>query len=78
MPRKTIEMLCVVEAYTGDGDGSYDRKAVYDDVDDLLRDVRAALEAGRDVLLQPTTMSASEYEAGGQEFPEGVNPLLPT
>jgi hypothetical protein len=63
------------EVHVGDGDGTYPAGATYDDVDELLGDLPAALAAGRSLLINPVRLTAEEYDAIGDEFAPDLNPL---
>ena len=61
----TVRKATFIETYnlwTGVG-GSYDRTASYDDPEELWRDARAELAAGRQVLIEPEPVRESEWEA---------------
>lgn len=79
MPRRVVERLACYQAYSGvcsAGGCSYENKATYDDWDELLRDVKAALDVDLQVMIEPTLMTPAEYVAEGKAFPTGTNPLL--
>lgn len=74
MSRQHIASFRAYEAWSSQDAGEYDKSAVYDDRTDLLRDVSEALDQGRSVLIEPTTMTNEEYAACGEEL-QG-NPLI--
>ena len=79
MTRQVVERIVCYEVYSGvssPGGCSYEYKAVYDDWDECVRHLKAALDAELQVMVEPTLMTTAEYEACGKEFPNGVNPLL--
>lgn len=56
MPRRVVERLVCYVVHTGVGSShgcSYDRSATYDDWDALMADVKEALEADRQVMIEP-------------------------
>jgi hypothetical protein len=78
-PRRVVERLVCYLVYSGvhsAGGCSYENKATYDDWDELVVDVKAALDADLQVMIEPTLMTSAEYKAEGKEFPAGTNPLL--
>lgn len=79
MPRRVVERLVCYVVHTGVGSShgcSYDRSATYDDWDALMADVKEALEADRQVMIEPCLMTVEQFKGQGREFPAGVNPLL--
>jgi hypothetical protein len=71
-----VTKLVVYDVRTGDGSGPYDKGAYYVEWDELVKQLREALDAGRSILLDKEEMTEAEYAALGDEFPEGTNPLL--
>lgn len=79
MPRKVVERVIVYKAWSGDvepGGCSYTNGAQYDDFDELVMDMKAALDVGLQVMIEPGEMSESEYNDNGKSFAAGVNPLI--
>lgn len=80
MARQTVERIVCFAAYAGvihaAGDCSYENQAIYDDWEELVTHMKAALDAGLQVMVEPELMTELEYEALGGEFPDDVNPLL--
>lgn len=79
-PRRVVERIVVYEAYSGvvdsSGGCSYENAATYDEWDELVVHMKAALDADLQVMIEPTLMTPAEYEADGKAFPPGTNPLL--
>jgi len=75
MAKKTLSVLVIYDVDTGDGSGSYDAGALYDDWTEAAADIKAALDHGRQVLIGTTRMTQAEYEANGTCDPADIRRL---
>ncbi len=62
---EVITQIVVYEVHTGDGSGSYDACLLYDEWEEVVTDIKAALDHGRDILIERTLMTRGAYEDGG-------------
>lgn len=71
------EPIAVFNVWVGDGGGSYKVSVAYITLDELMRDVRGAIEAGKSLLIEREFITRAEYDNDyGPEYPADVNPLL--
>lgn len=72
-----MEAIAVFTVWAGKPGGSYTHSVIYDKWDECVRDVEAAVAKGRQILIEPETMSREEYESSGDgPIPAGANGLL--
>ncbi len=62
MAAEEITQIVCYSLWTGDGSGTYDESAMYDDWTEAAHDIKAALDHGRDVLVQRELMTRAEFE----------------
>jgi len=78
MPAEVVERLVVYLVYSGvvdaSGARSYDNGAIYNDWETVVTDVKAALDAKLQIMIEPMLMTQAEFEAQST-LPE-TNPLL--
>jgi len=75
MAKNPLSVLVIYDVDTGDGSGSYDAGALYDDWAEAVADIKAALDHGRQVLIETTWMTQAEYDQQRESDPEEIRRL---
>jgi len=62
VPEMITQVVCYT-VHTGDGSGSYEECLVYNEWAEAVADIKAALDHDRDVLIERTCMTQTEYDS---------------